>query len=264
MKKSIIILQDLSCFTKASINISLPILEAMGADSAVLPLTLLSTQSDGFEKLYVRDLSEECRGVLSMFGENGFTFDAFLSGYLSTPAQYDAALSAMKLLCEGAIRVIDPVLGDDGVLYQGFTDEHVKLMRAYIGNATLITPNWTEAMLLTGRDDPDSMLSEFSSMTAADVVITSVPLEKGYVSTLVSSEGKVKVFRQKDLKASVPGSGDLFSALLTGRVLSGYDVFSAASDAAAITSGAIERTLLSGRERRFGIDITGAIREVVS
>ena len=54
MKKSIIILQDLSCFTKASINISLPVLEAMGADSAVLPLTLLSTQSDGFDNIYVR------------------------------------------------------------------------------------------------------------------------------------------------------------------------------------------------------------------
>ena len=264
MKKSIIILQDLSCFTKASINISLPLLEAMDIDSAVLPLTLLSTQSDGFEKLYMKDLSKDCSGILSRFAENGFAFNAFLSGYLSASCQYDVALSAMKLLRKDALKVIDPVLGDDGVLYSGFSHKHVSLMRSYIKNASVITPNWTEACLLTGKKEVDGILSVFSSLTDASVVITSVPLEKGSVSTVVSGNGDVRVFTQKDLGASVPGSGDLFSACLTGKLLSGMDLFTSAECACRITSDAIERTLRSGRERRFGIDIAGAIREVVS
>ncbi|MGN0906842.1 MAG: bifunctional hydroxymethylpyrimidine kinase/phosphomethylpyrimidine kinase, partial [Bullifex sp.] len=241
MKKSIIILQDLPCFTKASINISLPLLEAMDIDSAVLPLTLISTQSDGFENLYMKDLSEDCSGILTRFAENGFSFDAFLSGYLSASGQYDVALSAMKLLRKDALMVIDPVLGDDGVLYSGFTDEHVALMRSYIKNASVITPNWTEACLLTGKNEVDDILSGFSSLTEASVVITSVPLEKDSVSTVVSEKGAVRVFTQKDLKASVPGSGDLFCACLTGKLLSGMALFPSAECACRVTSAAIER-----------------------
>ena len=263
MKKSIIILQDLSCFTKASINISLPVLEAMGADSAVLPLTLLSTQSDGFDNIYVRDLAGCCREVLDKFSQNGFAFDAFLSGYLSTPDQYEVAYSAMKLLREGALRIIDPVLGDDGNLYPGFTTSHVDMMRKYIRRASVITPNYTEACMLTGKTRVDDILSEFSHLTPASVVITSLPTEDGKVATLVSSDGVVRIEAQRDLGASVPGSGDLFSAVLSGRLLHGSDVFSAAFDAARITTDAIRHTLSTGRIRRAGIDIVTAIRGVV-
>ncbi len=262
MKKSIIILQDLSCFTKASINISLPILEAMGADSAVLPLTLLSTQSDGFDELYVKDLSDECVEVVSQFEKNGFVFDGFLSGYLSAERQYEVANKAMKLLKSDAVRIIDPVLGDDGALYPGFTMNHVRLMRRYIENASVITPNWTEACMLTEKSDIDGILDAFSAMTPASVVITSVRHEKGKISTVVSGNGETKIFTQRDLGASVPGSGDLFASVLAGKLLSGDDLFSAAFHASEVTSLAIRKTLESGRTRRFGIDIAAALREV--
>ena len=49
MKKRALVLQDFTAYTKASINISLPVLESLDIDTAVLPLSLLATQSDGFD-----------------------------------------------------------------------------------------------------------------------------------------------------------------------------------------------------------------------
>ena len=117
--------------------------------------------------------------------------------------------------------------------------------------------------MLTGKTRVDDILVEFSHLTPASVVITSLPTEDGKVATLVSSDGVVRIEAQRDLGVSVPGSGDLFSAVLSGRLLHGSDVFSAAFDAARITTDAIRHTLSTGRIRRAGIDIVTAIRGVV-
>ena len=53
MKKRALVLQDFTAYTKASINISLPVLESLDIDTAVLPLSLLATQSDGFDDFFI-------------------------------------------------------------------------------------------------------------------------------------------------------------------------------------------------------------------
>ena len=88
MKRSALVLQDLSCFTKASINISLPILESNNIDTAILPLSLLATQSDGFDDFFIKDLGNECEKVLNRFLELGFSFDGILSSYIANYEQY--------------------------------------------------------------------------------------------------------------------------------------------------------------------------------
>ena len=47
-----------------------------------------------------------------------------------------------------ARRVVDPVMGDDGVPYQTYTPELVSRMKELIRGADVITPNVTEAALL--------------------------------------------------------------------------------------------------------------------
>ena len=42
------------------------------------------------------------------------------------------------------IRVLDPVLGDNGKLYPGLTSATVTAMQQMLSQATVITPNWTE------------------------------------------------------------------------------------------------------------------------
>ena len=124
MKRSALVLQDLSCFTKASINISLPILESNNIDTAILPLSLLATQSDGFDDFFIKDLGNECEKVLNRFLSLGFSFDGILSSYIANYEQYCIVKKVFESF--DSLIVVDPVLGDDLKLYQGFDKKILK------------------------------------------------------------------------------------------------------------------------------------------
>ena len=52
---------------------------------------------------------------------------------------------------EDLLVMTDPIMADDGKLYNGVTEETVENMRRLIGVADVIVPNLTEATFLTGR-----------------------------------------------------------------------------------------------------------------
>jgi pyridoxal/pyridoxine/pyridoxamine kinase len=56
-----------------------------------------------------------------------------------------------------AIKVVDPVLGDDGVMYRALPKDMPEAMKKLCRGADVITPNWTEAVLLTGGFDEATM-----------------------------------------------------------------------------------------------------------
>ena len=46
---AVLALHDLSCYSKSSITVVLPVMEALGVETAVIPTAILSTQTDGFD-----------------------------------------------------------------------------------------------------------------------------------------------------------------------------------------------------------------------
>ena len=46
--------------------------------------------------------------------------------------------------------LLDPIMGDNGRLYQGFDRDYVEAMKDFCQQADVIIPNLTEAALLTG------------------------------------------------------------------------------------------------------------------
>ena len=82
--------------------------------------------------------------------------------------------------------VVDPVLGDNGILDPTMTPEMVEKMRWLISCADIITPNITEVALLldepfTPRISPEEIkgrLRRLSAMGPQTVVATSVPCWK--------------------------------------------------------------------------------------
>lgn len=47
--------------------------------------------------------------------------------------------------------VVDPIMGDEGKLYNGMTDNNVAIMRKLSSYADILIPNFTEACFLTNR-----------------------------------------------------------------------------------------------------------------
>ena len=58
------------------------------------------------------------------------------------------ALSLSCLFYTSAL-FVDPLMGDNGCLYQGFDRNYVEAMKAFCQQADVIIPNLTEAALLT-------------------------------------------------------------------------------------------------------------------
>lgn len=185
MQKRILSVQDISCFGKCSTTAALPILSALGHECVVLPTALLSTHTGGFRHYTFLDLTDEMRKILAHWRELSIRFDAVQTGYFAAPAQ----MAMVREFLEGRelLRFIDPVLGDGGALYSIYDDAVVEAMRAFCRGADVITPNVTEAALLTGipydgdHYDPaamDRLLRALFDLGARRAVVTGIRFSK--------------------------------------------------------------------------------------
>ena len=73
--KRILTIQDISCFGKCSTTIALPVLSAMGIETAVLPTALLSTHTM-FPDYIKMDLTDTILSFARQWKDNGAAFDA--------------------------------------------------------------------------------------------------------------------------------------------------------------------------------------------
>ena len=123
-------------------------------------------------------------------------------------------------------------MADDGKLYPVFKPDIVTEMRKLIAKATIITPNYTEATLLTGRPyDPATpsmktmleLCQQLAAMGPRQIIITSVPSGSETI-TVVSYDAQTSSFDEctvDRIPFSTCGTGDLFTSVLTGSLLQG-------------------------------------------
>ena len=88
--KKIVTMQDISCVGKCSLTVALPVLSAMGIETAVIPTAVLSTHTM-FKGFTFHDLTSEVNPILAHWQKEGFTFDGIYTGYLGSFEQIDLA-----------------------------------------------------------------------------------------------------------------------------------------------------------------------------
>ena len=169
----VLAINDVSCIGKCSLSVSLPIISACGVTCDVLPTALLSTHTGGFENYFFRDLTDDIHGILKHWRSLGERFDVIYSGYLGNIEQIETvAVITREFLKKDGLFIVDPVMGDSGKLYAGFTDEYVKKMRELCRQADYILPNVTEACLLAGAPYHDY---DISSVLQSSITSSTVP-----------------------------------------------------------------------------------------
>jgi pyridoxine kinase len=168
----------------------------------------------------------------------GVSFRGILSGYLGTPeaaAQTEAFLDRFHR--PGVCYLCDPVLGDNGHIYRGFTKSMIDAVKKLSRQADLLTPNLTEFCILTGtdldpllaleKDNPSELFRQLYQKSAvlqhADLVITGIPFSgeqgKPMIANLVIQHDTCVPVCFPHLGGSYSGTGDLFAAvLLAGRL----------------------------------------------
>ncbi|MCC8023506.1 MAG: bifunctional hydroxymethylpyrimidine kinase/phosphomethylpyrimidine kinase, partial [Clostridiales bacterium] len=152
-QKRVAAVHDLSGVGRCSLGVALPILSAAGMEVNALPTAVLSTQTDGFWDFTYRDLTEDLLPTARHWHTLGLAFDAVYTGFAASGEQLELLAEIVDLFrTKETLVVIDPVMADNGALYQTFDAAFPGEMRRFVQAADLILPNVTEACLLTGRD----------------------------------------------------------------------------------------------------------------
>ena len=93
--KRIMTIQDISCIGKCSLTVALPIISAMGVETAIVPTAVLSTHTN-FSNFTFRDLTEDMPSIKDVWVKEGFKFDAIYTGYIGTLEQIDIVSDYFK------------------------------------------------------------------------------------------------------------------------------------------------------------------------
>lgn len=232
--KKVAAIHDLSGYGRASLTAIIPILSSMKVQVCPIPTAILSTHTGGFGNFSFVDLTDSMEEYINHWKTLNLEFDCIYSGFLGSVKQIKIVSDFIDFFGnENNITVIDPVMGDDGKLYETMDEEMVLNMKKLISKADIITPNFTEAAFLLNKpycksiDDENikEWLIELSEMGPSTVIITSVLQNEGTKDTSVIAYDKHNnVFWKvscKYIPAYYPGTGDAFTSVVIGSLLQG-------------------------------------------
>lgn len=253
--KRVLTIQDISCVGQCSLTVALPIISVCGFETCVLPSAVLSTHTGGFCGFTFRDLTEDMPAVAKHWQDEKISFDALYTGYLGSEKQIDYVIDIMNsLLSEDAIRIVDPAMADNGVMYSGFDNSFAKKMAQLCSAADIILPNLTEACFITDTEYRESgydeeyiltIMKKLTRLGAKTVILTGVSYDKDSLGIGVykSGEDSISYYFHEKIDRRTHGTGDIYASTFTGAVLRGLDEINAATVAADYTLECIKNTL---------------------
>ncbi len=259
-------IHDLSGFGGGSLSAVIPILSAMGIQVCSLPTAILSTHTGGFPDFHFRDLTDDMRLIVSHWRRLSLSFAAIYSGFLGSAEQIDIVRDFIRdFRGPDTLVVVDPVLGDDGKLYDTMCEDMVAGMRSLVASADVITPNITEAGLLLGEPSlpAPSGTEEIKAWTRAladlgprCVIVTSVPADFGRGTSVVAFDREAGRFWKVAcpyIPACYPGTGDIFASVISGSLLQGDSLPLSLDRAVQFVSMAIRTTFGHNFPEREGV-----------
>lgn len=256
----ILAINDISCVGKCSLSVTLPILSACGLTCDLLPTALLSTHTGGFTGYTFRDLTKDMHGILAHWKTLGVKFDYLYSGYLGNIEQIETVLEIKKtFLAENGKLVVDPVMGDNGALYAGFSQEYVEKMKTLCAQADFILPNATEACFLTEVNYPltannaPKVLQKLTKLCPRPV-ITGVTENNGISVFFTDREGNVKRLTHENVPGFFCGAGDVFASAFVGALAIGKEETNAVELASEFVTACICRSAKEVPDKRYGLE----------
>lgn len=268
-------LHDLSAFGRCALTVVIPALSAMGIQVLPVPTALLSTHTGGFDDYYFRDMSESILPIADHWSTLGIAPDAVYTGFLSNDAQCDIIEQFIDhFRGEKTLVLVDPVFGDDGVLYSSCTPALVERMRALCTHSDVLVPNLTEACMLcnvpyldTAAMSPTelneyigTLLEKMSAFGAKRIAITGIVTDR---ENRVATVGIDRTERSLDPSpfsvtlrregGSYPGTGDLFASVLLGKLLMGTPFAKACTAASAFVRDCIRVSAKFDTPHREGV-----------
>ncbi len=267
-QKKIATINDISCIGKCSLTVALPMLSAAGLETCPIPTAVLSTHTGDFTGYTFHDLTGELGPIFNHWKTLDRKFDAILSGYLGSFDQLKFTEDFIDYY--NAFTLVDPVMGDHGVLYKGFDFNFVSGMKNLCKKADLIVPNITEACFLTDtpylgevqtKEQLNDLLEKLYSLTKGNVVLTGVSFEKGKIGVATITEKGINYTFSKNYDVSFHGTGDVFACALLSALMQGFSLEKSAEIAVKFVVICIKKTIKTTGNKHYGVNFELCIKD---
>ncbi|MBR3812012.1 MAG: pyridoxamine kinase [Agathobacter sp.] len=267
--KRIVTIQDISCVGKCSLTVALPIISAMGIETAILPTAVLSTHTM-FQNFTCKDLSDQVTPISEHWKKERISFDAVYTGYLASFEQIDLMKNFFEDFSTSSnILFVDPAMADNGKLYPAFDEAFAKHMATLCAKADIIVPNITEACFMTGteykaeytEDYVKELLLKLCDLGAKISILTGVSFKEGKTGVMgyEKETGEFSYYEHEKLPVSYHGTGDIFSSTCIGAMANGMEWQEAVKVAADYTTECIRLTLEDPSKPWYGVNFEQAI-----
>ncbi|MBP3657400.1 MAG: bifunctional hydroxymethylpyrimidine kinase/phosphomethylpyrimidine kinase [Clostridia bacterium] len=251
---TVLLLGDITGRSRVALRMQTAVLEAKGHEVLALPTALISNTLN-LGRHCAMDTTQYLLDSLRVWEELGLSYDLLSVGYVTGEAQAAALCGVMRgARARGVYTMVDPILGDGGRRYNSVTAGQEAGMRMLMEEADLITPNLTEACLLSGVPYEEAAQGGAALDAAIDlltggrrsVLVTGCYTGDGgrAVCGMDTAAGARIRLPYEKIPGHHWGTGDLYSAALMDALLSGCGL----KEAAAHAADAVTRELLRGGE----------------
>ena len=252
MGKRIVLFNDLPGYGKVALAAMVPLFSHMGHFPYQVPTAVVSNTLD-FGKFRIQDMTDYMRDTIKVWDELGFDPDCICTGFVLSEEQVELIgdyirsrkprIDEIQNVDNGRLVMVDPIMADGGKLYNGIGMERVAAMRKLVSYSDVMVPNMTEAGFLTGicpgRERASAaelreLVDGLHKLSGKSVVITSAQdseTDEHLVCGYDHKSGQYFRVPFTFLPVRVAGSGDIFSTVMTGKLLNGESLEAAVREA---------------------------------
>lgn len=232
--KKLIVINDMVGVGRCSMTVAIPVISACKVQACPVPTSIFSNHT-GFPTFFKEDLTDALPSYLEGLHKVPVSFHGIYCGYLGSLKQIKLVGSYIKASKEeyNPIVIIDPIMGDHGTCYRTITPEFCNEMRSLLPYADIITPNITEACILTETDYHPGRYTEAELLTicfklkelgASKIIITGIKDEHNFYNFIYEDDNNYTLMDTPIAGESRPGTGDIFASIISALVLRDYNL----------------------------------------
>ncbi len=225
-------INDMSGSGRCSLTAALPILGAFGLQCCALPTAILSNHT-GYDKYYFDDYTDKMERFIEDWKAYDMRFGCIYTGFLGSDRQIDIAERFFDTFRDDNTKIlVDPVMGDDGAIYSTYTPQLCEKMKRLIRYADVVTPNVTEAAILSGREytgdeishaKAHSIAEDIRALGTENVVITGIKRDGRAINYICGADGEYE-YSTPMVPVYFSGTGDVFASIVCGFLACGKHV----------------------------------------
>ena len=269
-QKKIAVINDFTGFGRCSISASMPIISAMKIQCCPLPTSIFSNHT-GFDSFFYTEYTEHMNAYMDEWKKLDLQFAGILTGFLGSPEQIGIVKRFLGMFkTKETITVIDPVMGDYGNLYPTYSPLLAEQMSSLVPYADILTPNLTEACILTGTeykaDMNESELTEICKklceMGPKKIVVSG--LERGdNLENFIFEDGKKpQTIIEHKVGPFRSGTGDVFSTIIAADAVNGIEFADSVLHASSFVAKVLRRTVELDLPKTDGICFEEFLTEI--